>query len=276
MLNIEEGLAMIHNLLIGGAIAAISVTAMPVFAQAAPPPPPGVAQGTMSPPPMPTPHSPPIIRRDVEIRQMGDRVMNREDVIKHVREMFERLDTNHDGFVTKDEVAAFDQKMMRGMQVGERFKQTRFEEHGPRGDLPPPDRAALFDKLDANHDGVISRQEFMAARPEVHERRVEIIRRDGPGGDAPMPPMEGMRGPGGPDAPGTQMRKVRFEMHGEAGFGAHLFAMADTNHDGRVSLAEAEAAALAHFDKADLNHDGRITPDERQQVRTIRMERRPS
>jgi hypothetical protein len=60
------------------------------------------------------------------------------------------------------------------------------------------------------------------------------------------------------------------------GFGAHLFEMADTNHDGRVSLQEAEAAALAHFDKVDLNHDGRITPDERQQVRMIRMERRPS
>ena len=64
---------------------------------------------------------------------------------------------------------------------------------------------------------------------------------------------------------------------GMAGFGAHLFEMADANHDGRVSLAEAQAAALAHFDKADINHDGRITPDEQQQMRqTIRFERRSS
>jgi hypothetical protein len=61
------------------------------------------------------------------------------------------------------------------------------------------------------------------------------------------------------------------------GFGGRLFDMADANHDGRVSLAEAQAAALAHFDKADANHDGKITPDERQQMRqVIRMERRGS
>jgi hypothetical protein len=59
--------------------------------------------------------------------------------------------------------------------------------------------------------------------------------------------------------------------------GGHMFDMADANHDGRVSLAEAQAAALAHFDKADLNHDGKITPDEHQQIREqIRIERRPS
>ena len=51
--------------------------------------------------------------------------------------------------------------------------------------------------------------------------------------------------------------------------------MADANKDGRVSLAEAQTAALAHFDRADLNHDGKITPDERQQMRQQRrMEHR--
>ena len=57
--------------------------------------------------------------------------------------------------------------------------------------------------------------------------------------------------------------------------GGHLLEMADANHDGKVSLAEAQTAALAHFDKADLNHDGKITPDERQQGRQVmRIERR--
>jgi hypothetical protein len=56
-----------------------------------------------------------------------------------------------------------------------------------------------------------------------------------------------------------------------------MFEMADANRDGRVSLAEAQSAALAHFDKADLNHDGKITPDERHQVReTIHIERHQS
>jgi hypothetical protein len=53
--------------------------------------------------------------------------------------------------------------------------------------------------------------------------------------------------------------------------------MADANHDGRVSLQEATAAALQHFDRADLNHDGKLTPEERRQAHQLmRGERRPS
>jgi len=65
-------------------------------------------------------------------------------------------------------------------------------------------------------------------------------------------------------------------MRGMSSFGGHLFEMADSNHDGRVSLQEAEAAALAHFDRADANHDGKITPDEREQAhKMMLLERRP-
>jgi len=101
-------------------------------------------------------------------------------------------------------------------------------------------------------------REFMAARPEMRERRVFVMRE----GDAQ----------GAPGQPGMRMRMHRVGM----GFGGRMFEMADANHDGRVSLAEAQSAALAHFDRADLNHDGRITPDERQQARQLRRERRTS
>jgi hypothetical protein len=43
--------------------------------------------------------------------------------------------------------------------------------------------------------------------------------------------------------------------------------MADGNKDGQVTLQEAQAAALKHFDMADANHDGQITPDEHRQMR---------
>ena len=87
--------------------------------------------------------------------------------------------------------------------------------------------------------------------------------------------------PGAPDVPGALgEHRMMMRMHGMgghmgmAGFGARLLEMADANHDSRVSLQEAQAAALAHFDRADINHDGKITPDERRQVRqTIRIER---
>ncbi len=201
-----------------------------------------------------------------------DHVMTRDEVVRHVRELFARLDTNHDGFITRDEVEVAHQRMEGAMgKTGDVEK--RLAERG----VFIGDRGAMFDRLDTNHDGTISREEFMAGRPEVREERVMIMR-DGPDGaaGAPPSPMDGH--------PGMNM-----EMHmrhmggmgmggmGMGGFGMHLFEMADANHDGRVSLAEAEAAALAHFDKADLNHDGKITPDEHHQIRErIRIERHPS
>jgi len=218
----------------------------------------------------------------------SDHAMSRDEVVKHVRELFARLDTNHDGFITKNEVEAFHQKFAgmahMGHDMGERAHgmaemghemAERYSDGGMPMRMPMPDRGAVFDRLDINHDGMISRAEFMAGKPEVREQRVMIMR---PGPDAapgaPMPPMDGhpqmkmemhMRHMGG------------MEMGGMGGMGMHLFEMADANHDGRISLGEAEATALAHFDKADVNHDGKITPDEHQQIRQeIRMERRLS
>jgi hypothetical protein len=61
------------------------------------------------------------------------------------------------------------------------------------------------------------------------------------------------------------------------GLRGHMFDMADANRDGRVTMAEATAAAYRHFDMADANRDGQITRDERLQLRQrMRAERRPS
>ena len=261
--------------LIGSAIAALTTTTTGIAIAQPAPPPPGVAQGTAPlPPRAPMPPRAPDGERVMHVQVMSDHVMTRDEVVAHVRKMFERLDTNHDGYVTREEANAF-MGSMDGMR--EHMEGMRQRMDGMRGRMEnmhfqvrsegPEDRAALFDKLDTNHDGVISREEFMKGRAEMREKRMFVIR-DDDGGVAPMPmpPM--------PDMKGVHMHAMMGG--GMGGFGAHLFEMADTNHDGRVSLQEAEAAALAHFDKADLNHDGRITPDERQQVRMIRMERRPS
>jgi hypothetical protein len=53
----------------------------------------------------------------------------------------------------------------------------------------------------------------------------------------------------------------------------HMVARMDSNHDGRVSLAEAEARALEAFDRADANHDGVVTPEERQAAHGAMRER---
>lgn len=92
------------KLLAGAAIAALSIAATSANAQT--PPPPGVAQGTL-PPPMVEPVRPvpraPMIRENVQVRLMPDRTMTRDEVVHHVREMFQRFDTNHDGVVMRDE-----------------------------------------------------------------------------------------------------------------------------------------------------------------------------
>lgn len=254
---------MVKKLLVGCAAAALFAGLTPAFAQTTPPP--GVAQGTTPPAELGI-HGPPVIRaaRGVSMPIHGEEI-TRDEMLRHVRDMFARLDTNHDGFITRDEVAAFDSKRMRAREAGpivrERIRDSRFERSS--GDLrfSENERARLFDRLDTNHDGVISRQEFMAARPEVHERRTMVMREDAGPRASGMAPM-GENGMGD-----MQMRAIHrgaTRMH--RGFAAHLFAMADANHDGRVSLQEAEAAALAHFDRMDLNHDGKITPDERRQA----------
>jgi EF-hand domain pair len=175
------------KLLIGAATAMFAAATLAV-AQPAPPPPPGVAQGT-APAPLP-----PQMAPEMHKRMMSNRTITRDEAVRHVRELFARLDTNRDGFVTRDELEAVHQKMMA------------------------------------------------------------------------------MRQDGAPGAPGMRMHMH----HAGMGMGGHLFEMADTNHDGRVSLQEAEAAALAHFDRADLNHDGKLTPDERRQAHErMRAEHRP-
>ena len=93
---------------------------------------------------------------------------------------------------------------------------------------------AMFDRMDANHDGSVTRSEFDAAHQAM---------------------AAGM-GEGG-HAMGMRM------MHGGS-MVAHLFAMADADKDGRISLQEATNAAAAHFDQADANHDGTLSPDEMQ------------
>jgi hypothetical protein len=225
------------NVLIGAAVLLAGTAAL---AQTTPPP--GVSQGT-SPVTVPQPRR----MEQVRIRMMTDKVMTRDEVAAHVRRMFEHLDANHDGFVTREEVDSLHQRVM-SMHDG------MAKEMADRG-MKVPDRAAAFDRLDTNHDGTISRQEFMAAKPHLDEHRVMVMR------DGGMPGHPGLEG---------------MHMHA-ASFGGHLFEMADANHDGRVSLQEATNAALQHFDRADLNHDGKLTPEERQQAHQLMREsRRPS
>lgn len=91
----------------------------------------------------------------------------------------------------------------------------------------------LFQMLDANHDGVVTRSEAEQAASQFANR----------GGDD-----------GGRSA-GRMQRMI------EGAFGTSQ----------SITLQQFEAQALARFDAQDLNHDGVVTAQERQQAREIRQ-----
>lgn len=241
-----------NKLLIGAAFIALALGTAPVAAQMSPPP--GVDQGTT---PMPRVRTPPVIRSPVHVMVMPGPAITRDDFVRQVRVAFEEVDANHDGFVTRRELAAHHGRLMGGMHGP--MPEGAGGHGGQAGDhgMGMPDPAMMFDRLDTNHDGVISREEFMSAHTRMHARM--MVMRRGEMGEG-MGQMNGSMPAMG-------------EGHGMH-FLAHLFDAADANHDRRVSLHEAESAALAHFDRMDLNHDGRLTPDERREAHVM-MRARP-
>lgn len=134
----------------------------------------------------------------------------RADADAKVRSHFAMLDTDKDGFVTTAEIGA-----MRGEAMGK-----------------------MFERMDADKNGSISRTEFDAAhtarRAEGHHG----------GGHA-------MKMGGGEH--GMNMGRG----------GGRMMMMADADKDGRVSQSEAVNGALAMFDRADTDKNGTLTSSER-------------
>jgi len=171
-------------------------------------------------------------------RPMADHVMTRAETVQMVRDHFARFDADRDGAISTAEITAHrDQRMAMRAAPGA-------QPHVMVHEGPMSDPGAAFDRLDANKDGMISRDEFSKAREQRIEKR--IVRRE---------KIKDAREHG-------KLGAMRMHRMGGMG-GARMIVMADTNKDGRITLAEAEAMALQHFDRMDANHDGSVTPDER-------------
>jgi len=133
--------------------------------------------------------------------------VTRQQVIERTDRMFARLDANHDGRVTPDEMRA----------MGE-HRRDEMRQH-------------MFDRLDANHDGNISRDEFAQAH-------------DGPppgGPDGPGGPEGGMRGAGmiGPEGVTLeQMRARALERFDRADANHDGILTADERHAARERMRD--------------------------------------
>jgi Ca2+-binding EF-hand superfamily protein len=126
---------------------------------------------------------------------------------RFVQRFFERFDNDHNGVVTRAEFDAV--------------------------------RAAEFARLDANHDGQLSRDEMRAGHGEMFRAR------------------------GGEPGPG-----------GRGGFFEHMLERADANHDGSITRDEFLAGPIAMFNRLDKNHDGVISADELRQARAEMAQQR--
>jgi len=112
--------------------------------------------------------------------------------------------------------------------------------------------SSAFDGADANHDGKISKPEFLAARTQkfdsIDKNHDGVINR----GDFP---------------------RAANHQRALAAIDAHI-ASADANHDGAISRAELSQSATPFFDRADANHDGFVTRAESNAVRQAAQARR--
>lgn len=189
------------------------------------------------------PVTPPVpVAPPAPLASMGDRVLTRAEVQQLVLTHFTRIDANRDGVIAGDEMTR-GRKHDGGRWQGE--NRHAMVKHGE----PMGDSKAAFDRIDANRDGAISRDEFAKARELRIEKRMTMGRDGAAPGGMRMHHMGGMRG-------------------------MLMLKMADANKDGRVTLQEANAGALRHFDMIDTNRDGRVTPEERRAGRGVARQNR--
>ncbi|HEX7856003.1 MAG TPA: EF-hand domain-containing protein [Sphingobium sp.] len=200
----------------------------------------GVAVAQNQPAPPPPPHGGHGLFGLMDTNK--DRVITRAEVTAELEKRFAALDTNKDGVIS-----AAEWKAARDRKWEERLNER-------------------FNAMDTDKNGQISREEMRAAFDRRVEGRMADRGRDGAG---PGSDMHGgdRRGPGGwghgrgfgrgfGHGPQGDVTKAQF-MAGPL----HLFDVLDSNHDGKISPAEREAAfALMHPMGPAMGPDRRDAP----------------
>ena len=99
----------------------------------------------------------------------------REHAEQREQMIFEQLDTNHDGTITQNEIAAFTRLMGDNPRITARvtkmFAESDANHDGKVSAAEARARVnAAFDAADTNHDGVLTAEERQAARQKSSEQ----------------------------------------------------------------------------------------------------------
>lgn len=152
----------------------------------------------------------------------SDGFIDKAELIAARDARFDAMDADKDGAVTKEEAEAHRKAMRAEMKAKHvesgKDKKERSDKSDARGDM--------FDKLDADNNGSLSKEEFEAAQRHHGKKEGRKAHR----GDRMMAKMDANKdGKVTRDELGTEMAERMIK---------HL----DTDGDGKISKAEAEAA----------------------------------
>lgn len=161
------------------------------------------------------------------------------------------MDTDGSGTITRAEAQQAATAMFTMMDANKDGKIDPADREMHRTEM----RGKMFDGLDTDKSGSISRDEFMNGKH--HGMHGDMDDREG---------MEGhdMSGPGKGDHD-RHSKKGGGMGHGHGGM--KMLKMADANGDGAVTKDEMLTGALKHFDMADTNKDGQISAAEHETAR---------
>lgn len=187
----------------------------------------------------------------------GNKQVTYEELVavapKMTQERFNGLDRNGDGVLTPADKPAHPKRGPAGApQTGAKN----------RGEL---ERKALFEKADADHNGQVTLEEFQAAAPGAPRERFDKMDRNHDGVLSAADRPAKVSG----DTPPQTAAQGAARSAPQAGRGEKLAKLqeADVNKDRQVTFEELQTVApnftRERFDKLDRNHDGALTPEDR-------------
>lgn len=136
-----------------------------------------------------------------------------------------------------------------------------------------PDFAGMFERLDADSDGVLSVEEFLASRPDAKTMEVRMLRRASADTGQDKAPVLFLLPSGADVETIQQLPDVRFQAVGSGPLAVNMeevkrqaFARFDADGDGHVSIAEYQVRQMSllenGFRRLDKDGDGAVSAAE--------------